>query len=212
MKKIILMFVLLLFGCNTIKYQDDIGYLNSAQAGSYEFPVKIGRSVCKDMNNEVGLCSTRLPNNQDLNIEIEPQPYAYTYVLTCSSALDVNHSANILANTAATIIVPFTHYGALKAFTCIVQINPMDRQKVSAQAEVRVVLFDANYQAREKMYTIELKGDNYLVLGQHARHSIVCERNKCKSYNKDTIIKIKEPRELLAYSESYQMRYNYYGY
>jgi len=212
MKKLTLVSLLILIGCSTIAYQDDLGFLDSAQANSYEFPIKIGSTICKDMNGNVGLCSTRWANNKDLVINLDAQPYAYTYVLTCSSALNVNHSESISSNKATSITIPFMSYGSLLEFTCIVQIFPSDRTAVSAQGQVRVVLFDPNYQPREQMYLYKSGLDNYLVLGQYALHSYVCDSGKCSSYKKKTAVKVKSVTGLTAYSQSYQERFNFYGY
>lgn len=213
MKKFLFfLLILLIASCTTIKYVDDVGFLDAAQANSYEFPVKVNGTTCKDMLGNVGLCSIRWANNQDFVMNIDPQVFSYTYVLTCSNGLNVNQSESIAANTSTAVTIPYANYGALLEFTCILQINPSDRTAVSAQSEIRVVLYDPNYQAREKMYLTKQGIFTYLVLGQYALYSYVCDSGKCSSYTKETTIKVNNTTGLTAYSQSYQERFNFWGY
>lgn len=201
--------------CTSIKYINDIGYLNSAQAGSDEFPIKISYSqVCKDLDGIPGLCSKRWDNNSDFTISIDAQPYQYNYQLSCTSQLNSNDNRNVVANQNYDIVISKDKYLNLpsKSFTCIVEIFPQDRpEAVSSRAEIRVKLIDGKYVSRETMYIQEQGTHHFLITGQYALHTHVCRQGTCKIYNKETWINVGDGKDVKAYSESYVGRFNFLG-
>jgi hypothetical protein len=207
--KYLLIFSLILSGCASgLTYQDDQGFLDSAQANSNEYPIKIGTQACQDLDKKPGLCAKRWPNNQDINLTIDPQSYNYTYHLVCSNSIAVDKSANVLSNNAGNIVIPSLSFGKTLSFTCILQVFPQDRSEaVSAQAEIRIVLYDPKYQAREDIY-IE---NGRMILGQYARSSHICINSKCSISSNTTSIPVDANSKINAYSESYSMRFNHYS-
>lgn len=210
----VLIFMLaFLSGCRSaaIKYEGDMGFLNSAQANSMEFPVKIKGKVCLDMNGTTGLCSTRIDSNEDFVMTIDPQEYSYRYKLTCSREINADTSKDVEANVAHKIIIPKANMVGQKSFICIGEIYPADRdQTVSAKWDVRVKIHDVQYQVREEIYQTEKDGKKYIVLGRNALHARVCYKDECKNFSKKTTIEREDKEGLVVYSESWNMRYNFY--
>jgi hypothetical protein len=215
MKAIIVLFFMLLMlsGCRSgaIKYENDIGFLNSAQANSMEFPIKIKGKVCLDLEGITGLCSTRIDSNQDFTMSIDPQSYSYRYKLTCSREINADQSSDVMANVPMKIIVPKANIVGIKSFICIGEIFPADRpQELSAKWEVRVKVQDVKYQKRESIYETTSGKDKIMVIGRNALYTRVCYAEECRSYTKQTSIKKEDKVGLSIYSESYNMRYNFY--
>ena len=213
--KTILLTLMLILTCSCqhgIKYQDDLNFLNSAQANAMEFPVKVKGRVCLDIEGMTGLCSVRIDTNQDFVMSIDPQEYEYRYKLTCSREVNADQSGDVAKGTPIKLTVPKANIVGLKSFICIGEIFPADRtQELSARWEVRIKVQDENYQEREGIYQTTVKGRNVLVLGKHARLSRVCVADKCKSYRKKTAVQIEADSKVTVYSESHNMRYNFYA-
>lgn len=189
--------------CQHIKYRADIGFLNSAQANSPEYLVLIGSKVCKDMDGIVGLCSKRVRSDRNIEFKMDKRPYGYRLNVTCSSNVNFTMSIDVLPEKSFEFSLPHENFSLVKSFTCLGEVFPMDRdQEVSAFWHARFVVYDGSYQAREK---ISQQGD-YLVLGQSARHISV----DGKMVSKKTAIKASGVKQV--YTESEQMRINYYGY
>lgn len=194
--------------CKTsLKYQDDIGFLNSAQANSYEYPLKVGGSLCKDMDGRVGACVKQTASDNDLGFRIDSQPYSYRLVVNCSSSVDSDFSVDVEKGKSYSWKISPEKFFDVRSFTCIGEIFPDDRvNSLSAKWHVRVLIFDGEYSARERIYHRE----GHLVLGKFAKYSMVCTGSKCKRYEKKTVVKA--PNTAKAYSESEVLRMNYYGF
>jgi hypothetical protein len=91
-------------------------------------------------------------------------------------------------------------------------IYPADRpQPMAAKFRLQVNVYDAEYTPREEMYITKKQGKSVLVLGAHARTSFVNDGDGWKRYSEKTYITVKNPATVIARSESYNMRFNYYG-
>lgn len=206
MKIIFLVFVLLISACacKGIRYSSDLGFLNSAQANSPEYLVKINGSFCKDMDGSIGLCAKRIKSESEISFKLDPRPYSYRLNVSCTSSVNFNLSVDVEKNQSFSFKIPPEAFNGLLSFTCIGEVFPNDREEsVSAFWHSRFVVFDKNYQAREQIYT---RGE-YLILGQNAKYSLINEEIQVKN---KAVYKIEEPTK--AYSESQLMRFNYWGY
>jgi hypothetical protein len=208
LRRVSLTVFLLFVACTTIPYQDDTGFLVSAQANSPEFPVYLNGSLCKDVDGNAGLCSKRIKSTDNLTIHFDAQTYAYQLTMSCTSPMDIA-AATVAVNQPFDLVITPAQMASLPSFVCIGEIFPADRNSpVSAKFEIRVVVYDSNYLAREAI-TFEKKGlDNYLVLGQYARSAWVNDGSGWKQYTKTTEVKIPDPTTVQAYSESFSMRFN----
>lgn len=201
----LLLFILLTAcSCQPIKYQADLGFLNSAQANSPEYLVKINGKYCKDMDGQIGLCAKRIKSNEKIRFIMDKRAYSYRLNVGCSSLVDFNLSVDVLENAVFEFSIDPEAFKEAKSFTCIGEIFPQDRkEEISAFWHTRFVVVDENYQGRESIYS----QDGILVLGQNAKYSLL---------NEDKIIKkkasVKSDGVEKAYSESETMRFNYYGY
>lgn len=194
-------------GCPKIKYEDDIGQLNSAQANSMEYPVKINGKVCKDSNNQVGLCAFRTASDKSVVFHFDPRPYSYTLDIKCSSTIDSNYNVPVEKDRAHTYTIAAEKFRGVRSFTCNGEVFPHDRNNnLSASWSARVVVVDDSYQVRERIYWHK---EGYLVLGKYAKYSVVCTGSACKAYSKATVVEA--PKHAKAFSESEVMRFNYYG-
>jgi hypothetical protein len=213
MKKFnLVILVLILVACTTIKYQDDTGYLNSAQAESPEFPVYLNGKVCKDTDNQPGLCSKKIQSNSILSIEIPALPYSYKLDLACTKSLDESKIYDVEANTKFIRLIPPEKFASVKSFICIGEIFPKDRpEQISALWEVRVKISDKAYTPRESIYLTKKHGFVFLVMGEYARSILVYDQGQWRHYSKTAVVRIKgDPSKVRAYSESYQMRFNFF--
>lgn len=207
-RKIIPFFGLIFMGanCANIKYQQDTGFLNSAQANSPEFPALINGVLCKDSGGMVGLCSMRIKSNQDVSIHIDKRQYTYTLVLSCSSAIDESQSFTIGANDDFNYTIKANKFSTVNSFLCIGEVAPSDREvPISAEFEFRIKVVDAAYTPRESIYILKDK----LVLGEHAKYVDICDAKGCRAYSEKPVVSFRPP--VKAFSESYTMRFNYYG-
>lgn len=210
-----LLFLALIFlgvSCAEVTYRADNGFLNSAQAGAYEYPLLVQGGLCRDMDGEVGACVKRLPDNVALQMTIRSQPYAFRAQLTCSSELGADDSRDVSQGQDLTLEVPAAKYGTLRSFTCRVEVFPKDRPaEISAQAEVRVKLYDHTYVGRESMSVQERDGKSYLYMGDHAKYAKVCVGAVCRRYQETTVLEVPRGPSIFAYSESERMRFNYFN-
>jgi len=211
--------VILIFCCamlsscrsGAIKYESDVGFLNSAQANSMEFPIKIKGKVCLDLEGVTGLCSTRMKSDEDFVMVIDPQEYSYRYTLTCSKEANADRTIDVAANIETKVVIPKANLVGMKSFICIGEIFPAERQQeVSAKWEVRVKIQDAQYQARESIYETVSGKNTVIVLGKNALYSRVCYGTACKNYTKATTVVKEDKKNLVVYSESASMRFNFY--
>jgi len=200
------------FTCSPLKYKSDHGFMVAAQANSPEQLVMIGGKACVDLDQVPGLCSKRHRRNLSLFMSIPERPYNYRMELRCSANLDSNQQVDILKNQNYVIEIKPDKFGPLKSFICIGEIFPHGRDSVSSKWEVRVKLVNKDYVPREGVYLGKYKGKSYLVVGKHALYTSVFQKGKWKKYKKKPTIRVRDPENLKAYSESYNMRFNYYGF
>lgn len=195
-------FILIIISCSSINYKPDTGFLNSAQANSLEYLVRVNGTICKDMDNNIGLCAKKLASDEKLNFSMDARGYAYRFNLRCTRAIDSDFSIDVERDQPLKFSIEPLRFHEVKSFTCIGEIFPHDRdQEISANWSLRVVVYDENYLPREIIYR---RGD-HIVFGQHARYVNL----NGKRYKKKPVIKFKE-KIYFAYSESERMRLNYY--
>lgn len=202
--------------CVSVRYADDTAFLNSAQANSPEFPASINGRTCSDMDGVAGLCSKRVRSNVDLEIILAPMPYAYTADVRCTKELGVSGSFTVLADTAFKFKIPASAYSLLpvgvNSFICVGKILPMDRpEPIAAAFKVFATVTDALYTERETLQLVTRGKKTYLVPGQYARIVKIRDGGTWKTYREKTVYEVKDSKNLAAFSESYQMRYNTYG-
>jgi len=212
---IFIIVTLFLVGCESLKYSDDLRFLNSAVANSPELYISINGKMCKDMEGKIGLCSKRIKSNETVKITFEKQPYVYTVHVQCSNQTGIDYSRKVLTSEQFLFEIKPSQYSTLRMFTCLVEVQPDDRAEgVSALAEIRFMVVDYAYVPREEMRIYSHKGKDYLVLGANAKHSIVYETNQQnqevrKTYKEKTILRINNNRKKIrAFSESFSMRIN----
>jgi hypothetical protein len=207
MKLRYLMVGLLVFGCTSLPYKDDAGYLNSAQAGSYEFPVSVNGKPCKDMDGVLGACTKQIKNDQALVVDLPERPYAYRLDIQCSMPLGVSFPVDVQKNSPYRLEIKPEAFADLISWTCKGEVFPYDRdQAVSAMWQVRVLVRDPAYQGREKIYT---KDGKVIVLGAHAKYSDICDSRGCRQEKEKTVAGYKG--SVKAISESEVMRFNTFG-
>ena len=209
MKLILLLTIFLLTACSCqpIKYSSDVGFLNSAQANSMEFLVRLNGSPCMDMDGKVGLCARRIANNESLIFTQGKRPYGYRIYLKCSNSVGVDESFDILPNAPFKYEIKPEKLEGVKSFTCIGEIFPFDRdQEISALWSARIIVLDNKYTKRETIYKIKKRKKDYLVMGKHAKYVFLNGDWK----NKKTTVRVKGNKNL-AYSESERMRFNYWN-
>lgn len=193
--------------CKQIKYEPDLGFMNSAQANSMEYLVRINGSACKDMDGQVGLCAKRIPSNAPIEFKMDGREYGYRFTLTCTRTIDSDFSVDVLPEQPLTFSIPPEKFSEVRSFTCIGEVFPHDRdQEISTGWHARFVVYDGKYQPREEIYSTTIKKENHLVLGKHARYVHVNGR----MYKKATTVE--SEKDVQAYSESERGRFNYYGY
>lgn len=204
---VIILFVVFI-GCTHIKYKDDLGFYNSAQANSFEFMVRVNGSLCKDVDGKIGFCAKQIGSKENLTFHQDAMPYAYQLKIDCSG--DIYYlERSIDKNKAVDIVIPKENFNKYRAFSCKGFVQPDDRpEEICAKWRAEIIVYDdEKYLPREEIYTFKKKKKKYLVLGKYAFHSNV----NGKSYKKKTAVKIKSDK-VKGWSESYLMRYNYYGY
>ena len=194
--------------CSHIKYEDDIGFLNSAQANSMEYMIQVDGFVCKDVEGKIGACTKRVKSKNDIVLEQDPRPYGYRLEIKCTSGTNIDFAVDVLPNTKWVYKIDRAKFSTFKSFSCQGEIFPDDRSNpISALWQVRFIVVDSAYKPRETMYYAEKK---YVVLGKHAKHSRVCFNGECENHHKDTVVETGKLAQ--AWSESELMRINYYNY
>lgn len=224
----ILAFVLSLQSCQwNLKYAADLGFMNSAQAQSYEFLVYVNGKPCKDMNGKEGLCALNIENNRKIILRHDARPYDYRFTMQCSSQIQnvlVNGELGVVPTSIDVVkagqpleltFLP-EHYNFYYDFTCKGNVNPLDRDNtISAKWVIKIFTIDSNYQKREQIYTEESGNETAFIFGQHAKYVNICINDKCQTKkNKPVLVfKTKEIKNasIFTYSESELMRFNYYG-
>jgi hypothetical protein len=138
----VILFLAAIAGCSSLPYQDDVGFSNSSQANSPEFPVYVDGHLCKDDVGNPGVCSKRIKSTDTITFHIDPQQYAYNLDISCETPVTIPPSISVPKNSPVdfTMTAPW----ALNNFVCEGEIFPEDRtQPLSAKWEIRVSLDDA---------------------------------------------------------------------
>lgn len=202
----VLYLVVFLIGCTALKYTNDLGFINSSKANSFEAPLNVGTKPCKDIHGRVGLCVTHVKQNQPLILNMPARPYSYQLVITCPIELEQSKTYSIPKEKKFSVEIK--DYKGLDFFHCIGEIFPDDRDwEVSAKWGIFVKVVNADYLPRETTF----KYQGYIVMGSHARYTTVCYKSgSCKNYKNLTTIKDTKNTVVSAFSESEQMRFNYY--
>ena len=199
--------------CTSLPYKDDLGFLVSAQADSPEFPLTINGKPCKDLDGILGLCTMRVQSNNGVRFDIDTQNYSYHLDVKCTATISSDFGVDVLKNSKYSFTIDPAKFSSVESFVCIGEVFPNDRpQPLSAKFEVRIKVVDAKYEAREVIYPFMDRGKNWLVLGEYARTAWVCDAGKCKEHSKDTAVEVSDPKTATAISQSYNMRYNSYGF
>lgn len=205
MKPMLFLLIILVCSCQSIKYEDDLGFLNSAQAGNPEFLVKVNRKPCIDMDKKVGLCAKRIRSNETIVLSHEARPYSYMFELTCTKSIDSNQTINVDVNEPLEITILPQAFNHKTQFTCVGEVFPDDRKLVSSKWHIRFVLVDEKFREREAIYLKKKTGKEHVVFGKYALFSTMGGKTlKKKTAQKYTGGPV--------YSESRLMRFNYYGF
>ena len=211
-------FFLLIFSCScvSIAYLDDLGFTPSAVANSPEFPVYVNNKLCKDVDGIPGACTKRIKSNENITIKIDPLQYGYTFQLQCSKETGIDISQDVGSDKNFSYVINYPSFSSLRMFTCIGAIYPTDRSfPVSSKFEIRFVVVNRDYVSREEMRLYDYKGKSYLVLGSHAHYATVWDEingKKIKStFRNKSVCRVYNPDKVIAFSESMQARFNFYG-
>lgn len=193
--------------CTSIKYEDDIDFLNSAQANAFEWMVTIDGKVCKDLDGEIGACTKRIKSDHSPVLKHDSRPYAYQVQLKCGAGSGVeDFSQDVEANKSWSYKIESQKITAT-SFTCIGEVFPSDRDnKLSAKWQIRFLVYDVEYERRELLQS-DQRG---FLFGRFAKHSKACSKSGCKNFYKTTAVRFKNG--IKAYSESEKLRFNYLGY
>lgn len=204
--KVFILLVFILIGCTQLKYKSDIGFLNSAQANSPEFPLKINGKTCKDSEGKIGLCSFRIKSDEDLRINLLSWPEDRKINFTCSDNIDFNKSFHVPKKKDFTASITSLDFSDDLSFTCIVKIfRANDEQKISYMAKFHITIVDSKYQGREEIYRL----NDHLIIGQHSYYTII----NGKAYRHKTSHRIKKENDVLkVLSVSEMGRINSYGF
>ena len=195
--------------CSSIEYENDIGFLNSAQANSMEFFVTVDSVSCKDVDGAIGACTKRVASDHDPVLRHIAKPYAYTIDVRCTNGL-IGFSMDVAEGASWEFALPHERFVDYRSFTCTGEIFPQDRENaLSARWQIRFIVFDTQYKEREMIY-LDDEGD--LILGKFAKYARVCQDDRCKNYHKETTVKVNSDKVITAFSESEVVRFNYYGF
>lgn len=206
MKNIILLtYLLIISSCKELDYVSDSGFLNSAQANSYEFPLVINGSLCQDMDGRPGICVKQIKNNAVARFALPSRPYSYSLVIKCSSELGYSPTFSIPEGRPFDFAIE--DFKGLRSFRCIGEIFPDDRpQEVSASFQVFFSVYDEEYERREEV----IKIDDMLILGKHSKHVYLCNK-KFKCQHKEEKTYVKAGKYSYIFTESDTMRFNHWG-
>lgn len=217
----LLFLAFVLTGCqhDPITYEPDTTFLVAADAGSPEFLVYINDGICRDMTGQVGLCARKLKSGEDIAFRTEPQAYAYRVHLVCSESVTGDQSFDIQQGQAWSYEIPYDKYKSARGFLCIGEVFPNDRPTtVSARFEVRFAVVDVHFVDRERIQVRQDGKGLVVVLGAHAAYGRVCvaagsgDEESCENIHESPVVHVAEgkPEEVFAWSESENMRFNYY--
>lgn len=208
--------VFLTVGCQStpLAYQDDSGFLPAVAGGDPEYLAKVNGAPCVDMRGQVGMCALKVKALEDLQLTLDPEPYAYRLTLTCPDAVFGSQSFDVLANTGWAQVIPHEKMATLPAFLCIGEVYPADRPgQVSARFEVRVRVLATKLVDRERIQIEQGEKATTINLGAYALYGRVCVAGQCKAVKRQPLVTWTPPvapSAVTAYSESYSMRFNYW--
>lgn len=204
----------LLTNCQTIAFENDFGFTASAQANSHEYLVMINETVCKDAEGRVGACAIRVKSDAVVRFRQDPRPYPHSLKVRCSAGLDADFERDYPPAQGVSWQIRPEQFARVKFFTCVGEITPLDRdeQRVSAGWHARIIVVDESYQGRSDITPIKRDGKSYLVMGRYALHSTLCRAGaeRCSWHNEETVLEAEWDAQ--TYSESFMMRFNYYGF
>jgi hypothetical protein len=145
--------------------------------------------------------------------KFDPQAYAYSMIVKCTSGVGAPAPATVPAGQPFSFTMTRLDFSQFTEFTCKGQVAPQDRtQPLTASWEVKVVVYDATYSQRERIYAGTKDGKDYLVLGQYARLAHVFDAGKWTMHKTDTIVELNgKSKDAKAYSESFAARFNYWN-
>lgn len=204
---------LALLACSSLPYQDDVGFLVSAQADSPEFPVYINGHLCTDMEGNPGLCAKRIISSEDVMFRFDPQTYAYLLSVNCTAGIPVPANTTVPAGQSYSFTLKAADLAVFRSFTCAGEVDPQDRTPpISSFWKASFTIVDAKYTRREVPFLTKQGSDTYLVLGEFARNAWVYDQSRWTRHTQDTVVKIQgEPTHAKAYSESFAARFNYWN-
>jgi len=194
----------MIMGCQDLKYKDDKFSMSSAVAGSYEYPIFLQKKLCLDLNHRPGLCALHHKKNQAFKIEVDPRPYSYTFYIKCTNGI-LEKKVDISKQKRLSIEISSDILNNHKGFSCIGEVFPHDRNSISARFNFIVRLVKNDYMYREDPY-LHNEGRKALSMGRYSLYTTVGP----KTYKKKTTIPFNA--DTRAYTESYSMRFNQYGY
>ena len=201
---VVLLFLLVItIGCNQLKYKPDINFMNSSNANSFEYPVYVNKRMCIDLDRNPGLCVLHHNKANILTLSIDSRPYSYTLDLICP---DLGYQELFQVPKAKKFTTSFQRGDLLEArsIVCVGEIFPSDRDLVSAKFSIIVKLVSSDYIRRNKI--IPFPNNSLLIVGENSLYTTVNGKTK----RKKTSVKLKQGQKV--YSESYNMRFNAYGY
>jgi len=191
--------------CSSLPYESDSGFLNSAQANSSEWMVRVDGLVCKDLDGLVGACSKRVKSKTDIKVHHDPRPYSYRVAMRCTEGTGIDFSIDVLENQPWGYTIRHDKFKGFRSFTCQGEVFPNDRDNaISALWQIRFLVVDQDYKKRESVYF----SNDQLVMGKHARYTTICDPT-CDDESEGTVVKTTPTAS--AYSESEVMRFNYYN-
>lgn len=209
MKKILILMLLVLCfaSCKQLKYVADMQFNPSAYANSPEYPVQINGKWCVDGSGMGGFCVVRQPEEKDMLIRIQPQLYGYRIRVQCSSLTGIDVTYDILPQKEFTMTISKEKFKEFNVISCVGNIYPSDRpEPIGAMFELRARVIRNDYTPKTNIYWKE----GYQVFGSDSYISTFYLDDQWTQKKEATVIKTEKP--LFGISESYKMRFSYYGF
>jgi len=209
MKKILLLVLVLLSfaSCKQLKYVADINFDPSAYANSPEYPVQINGKWCVDGSGMGGFCVVRQPEKKDMLIRILPQLYGYRIRVQCSTATGIDITLDVLPEKELIITLQKEKFNEFNVISCVGNIYPSDRpEPIAAMFELRARIIRDDYTPKANIYWDK----GYQVFGSDSYISTFFLDDQWTQKKEMTYMKTEKP--LFGISESYKMRFNYYGF
>ncbi len=193
--------------CSSIPYEDDIRFLNSAQANSMEWLLRVDGAVCKDMEGIIGACTKRVGSQSDVLLQHDPRPYGYRVDVECTDGTGIVFRHDVPKGEPWQYTLEHGDFEGFRSLSCQGEIFPHGRgNSLSALWQIRLIVFDDRYEGREEIYYL----DEELIMGKHAKFTNWCFEGKCRVDDELTTVNTEPGAK--AYSESEVMRFNYWNY